>query len=1000
MITGQKRKARWSSNSLFRGRNSGKIVVIEHSSSSSRDVGAPNSLIGDAGVERLSSQGSVASRLKRGGSRLFSIFRLKRSSGSQTTGGSSSTVSDHGTALAIVRDAASSGSAPKRPQMAKQGSKSFRPTLAPVVYTSPTAAVLAPFPSSPKAVHSLGKQMDGAIEDLVQPRISTALPSRKSSASSLRKSKSSPGLSHKLSTKFVHPTVVHRPNMRSRPSLASLKTSSDLKSVVDAPLRQANTQDTTDPSSPSSNSNNTSPVDDPSTGKTSLLSDVVSQRSAEAKDRLERSLVRTKTLSVVAKEAHEKPLTPIREVVSQAPLVVTPSIITVETTATAKIFFETHFNRILFGRNTPRSLRRRELELRLQAEPLSSEQRMRERSLWARLESEHLRQSRVQKARSMGQQNDKGIHVAGYEVVQVLGKGSFGVVRLVRHKQDVPEDPVAVSSISQPSLLGQGFNTKSPQQGVSGLTNGAKRPSRRRGLYSKKREVFAMKVIRKSDMLRNSQEGHLRAERDFLVASEGSRWVVPLIASFQDSTNLYLVMDYMLGGDFLGLLIRKNTLSEDVTRWYVAEMILCVEEAHKLKWIHRDIKPDNFLISESGHLKISDFGLAFDGHWAHDQAYFNNHRYSLLEKLGIKIEGDAIDRSEDQKSDAKVKMAKILAAGKERHQKPSEDEDDDSREGILQWRNRTAQRKLARSVVGTSQYMAPEVVRGELYDARCDWWSIGIILYECLYGHTPFNSENRQDTKEKIAHHHKFLLFPHRKEQISSTAIDLMWNLLREKERRLCSNKYRINDHEIQKAASKQLANVTANKLMKDYAGHYVYPDDANDLKKHPFFHGVKWDIMHLVKPPFVPKVKSWEDTKYFEEEEPISDVSDSSSYSSAREDPDPAETDESVATTYAQHPGSIWIVNEIRTVNEVVQDKLKAKHAHDKNRIAKKERKRPRDLLLRDPEVGRKVLEIRKKGAFMGYTYRRPHGFLWANEEERLVRKAVTERGRLPSIF
>lgn len=74
------------------------------------------------------------------------------------------------------------------------------------------------------------------------------------------------------------------------------------------------------------------------------------------------------------------------------------------------------------------------------------------------------------------------------------------------------------------------------------------------------------------------------------------RRVVPLFASFQDSQNLYLVMDYMPGGDFLGLLIRDNVLTEPVTRWYIAEMILCIEEAHALRWIHRDVKPDNFLV--------------------------------------------------------------------------------------------------------------------------------------------------------------------------------------------------------------------------------------------------------------------------------------------------------------------------------------------------------------------------------------------------------------------
>jgi protein-serine/threonine kinase len=204
--------------------------------------------------------------------------------------------------------------------------------------------------------------------------------------------------------------------------------------------------------------------------------------------------------------------------------------------------------------------------------------------------------------------------------------------------------------------------------------------------------------------------------------------VVPLIASFQDANNLYLVMDYMPGGDFLGLLIRDNILSEAVTKWYIAEMILCIEEAHALRWIHRDVKPDNFLISPSGHLKISDFGLAFDGHWSHDQAYYNNHRYSLLNKLGITVDGDSIDKKEGRSVAAALRMAQGTMSGKERHEKKSFEGSDE--EGILNWRNRTGNRTLARSVVGTSQYMAPEVVRGELYDARCDWWSVAVILYE------------------------------------------------------------------------------------------------------------------------------------------------------------------------------------------------------------------------------------------------------------------------------
>jgi protein-serine/threonine kinase len=261
-------------------------------------------------------------------------------------------------------------------------------------------------------------------------------------------------------------------------------------------------------------------------------------------------------------------------------------------------------------------------------------------------------------------------------------------------------------------------------------------------------------------MLRNSQEAHLRAERDFLVASTESRWVVPLIASFQDSKHLYLVMEYMMGGDFLGLLLREDILEEEIAKWYIAEMILCVEEAHKLNWIHRDVKPDNFLIAPSGHLKISDFGLAFDGHWAHNQQYHNRKRYSMLEKFQYKIQGDKIDVQE-QESRGEVDVV----SKRERLQRS--DVQESSMEPLLDALNRVSKRKFARSIVGTSQYMAPEIIKGEPYDGRCDWWSIGIILYEvsrvcsykvgivvdvvqCLYGYTPFFGEDRLQTKKNI----------------------------------------------------------------------------------------------------------------------------------------------------------------------------------------------------------------------------------------------------------
>ena len=552
-------------------------------------------------------------------------------------------------------------------------------------------------------------------------------------------------LSHKLSATFGNPTIVHRPNLRARPSLLSMHGDPPQDHGAQSD-QELSPRVSTAPSS--YNYSSSVSVGDLSTGKTSLESNVASSRSAKALDGSEKPNDTT-NLTIAEIIAREKPLTPIQEV----PPVITPTVVTVETTANAKIFFETYFNSLLAGYASPRSIRRNDLELRLESQSIPEEQRRQERSAWAAFESEHLRQTRVLKSKTNGvsKGSGSGVAVAGYEIVRILGKGSFGVVRLVREKDDTILAPCTLPAMS---------NWKqSPREELNSLrataiealksTLDGQRGSHRRGPRHPRNEVYAMKVIRKSDMLRNCQEGHLRAERDFLVASEKSQWVVPLISSFQDSTNLYLVMEYMVGGDFLGLLFRKDILKERHARWYIAEMILCVEEAHRLRWIHRDVKPDNFLISASGHLKISDFGLAFDGHWAHDQRYFKNHRQSLMEKLGIEVKGDPQDQEDDTLKEVKTNLADILTGRRGRHEKPQVDGPSEH-ESILQWRNRHGKRRWAGSVVGTSQYMAPEVIRGDPYDGRCDWWSIGIILYEVSHTSEVMNRV-RADTSKSVS---------------------------------------------------------------------------------------------------------------------------------------------------------------------------------------------------------------------------------------------------------
>ncbi|KAG9193319.1 kinase [Alternaria panax] len=585
------------------------------------------------------------------------------------------------------------------------------------------------------------------------------------------------------------------------------------------------------------------------------------------------------------------------------------------------------------------------------------------------------------KSNTLARQTMKGVHVSNYDIVRVLGKGSFGVVRLVREKSD-----------NCGSLRGSSCSV--------GYLDGSLTPKNDRPSPTIRRhkQVFAMKVIRKSDMLRNSQEGHLRAERDFLVASENSRWVVPLISAFQDNNNLYLVMEYMMGGDFLGLLLREDILDENVAKWYLAEMILCIEEAHKMNWIHRDVKPDNFLITSSGHLKISDFGLAFDGHWAHNQTYYNEQRYGQLRDLDLHVKGDAQDVEEDKnRQDARKTMELIngSAAARGRYQTRQ-----DSAHGpIIDWLNREQRREFAKSVVGTSQYMAPEVIRGESYDGRCDWWSIGIILYECLYGCTPFFCDNRPATKARILDHTRWLRFPSEQRYarpnidrvplmpVSRNAIDLMMRLLEERQDRLSAKRYRENDWALRDKAVGARRNRNVNTT-----GHIVYPNDAEDIKSHPFFRNIQWSQLHQTRPPFVPRVHGGQPiTKYFDDEAEImsaSDHLDSSSYEAIRG---------------AVVSDIVDLVGENETtplVQPTAQQKdittpaqaLYAKALQDMKR-RKREKKRPRDKLLRDPEVGRTVLEIRKKGAFVGYTYRRPRFSLPDLEDKIATTRPLTNR-------
>ncbi|KAG6378156.1 kinase-like domain-containing protein [Boletus reticuloceps] len=359
---------------------------------------------------------------------------------------------------------------------------------------------------------------------------------------------------------------------------------------------------------------------------------------------------------------------------------ITPSLATLEKAVSARIYFENLYFPLL--RQPPsREQRRVAMENDMIAMGLSEEQKEELRSCWRQNETDYLRDRR------------RKVDVTAFIKLKTIGHGAFGVVSLVKERDTG--------------------------------------------------HLFAMKQLRKTDMLRKGQEGHVRAERDVLksaslVSSPGAaEWIVKLYYSFQDRDNLYLVLEYMGGGDLLNLLIERDVFEEDFTRFYVAEMVLAIESCHKLGFIHRDIKPDNFLFDPEGHIRLSDFGLATDLHWAHDTSYYEQQRRQLLRKHGIDLDdgNGLMDGSRTRRMDKKD-IESLLGDG-------------NGQTGIFTWREKN-RRKLAYSVCGTNSYMSPEVIRGNGYSFSCDWWSLGVIMFECLYGHPPFLSNSRHVTRQKI----------------------------------------------------------------------------------------------------------------------------------------------------------------------------------------------------------------------------------------------------------
>ncbi|PIA34146.1 hypothetical protein AQUCO_03800012v1 [Aquilegia coerulea] len=239
-----------------------------------------------------------------------------------------------------------------------------------------------------------------------------------------------------------------------------------------------------------------------------------------------------------------------------------------------------------------------------------------------------------------------------------------------------------------------------------------------------------------------------------------------LYSSFQTATHVCLITDFCPGGELFALLDKQpmKVFKEESARFYAAEVVIGLEYLHCLGIIYRDLKPENVLLQKDGHIVLADFDLSF------------------LTSCNPKVLKHPLP-AKRRKSMSQAPPAFFA-------------------EPITH----------SNSFVGTEEYISPEIITGAGQSSAIDWWALGIMLYEMIYGRTPFRGKNRQRTFANILH--KDLTFP------NSIPASL---------------------------AARQLIHEL---LQRDPANRLGSNGGANEIKQHPFFREINWPLIRCMNPP------------------------------------------------------------------------------------------------------------------------------------------------------
>jgi predicted Ser/Thr protein kinase len=236
------------------------------------------------------------------------------------------------------------------------------------------------------------------------------------------------------------------------------------------------------------------------------------------------------------------------------------------------------------------------------------------------------------------------------------------------------------------------------------------------------KDLFALKIISKTSSMTVSDINNLLTERNIFGIVEGE-FVTQAISSFIYKGLVCFLMEFMPGGDLRNLLDKEEYFDEEWAKFYLAEIVLGLESLHKKGICHRDLKPENILVANNGHIKLADFGLSD----IKEQIIKENTR-EMFKDLYLNSRFEMVD-SEPESPIIKEKPMemKILPSS--------------------QGKGKTMIR-----VVGTPDYMAPEVITKGLSTPAADFWAVGIIAYEVLTGIPPFNDTTVGKVFDNIKH--------------------------------------------------------------------------------------------------------------------------------------------------------------------------------------------------------------------------------------------------------